>query len=168
MSANQKADSACNAQGDGMLTGHVLICLSHLRWDFVFQRPQHLMSRFAAMMPVYFVEEPIFEDDAAPELLHRWTAERVTVLVPRLPAGIPRTEAAQHQKKLLGEFLSRAGIVNPVLWFYTPMALEFVPGVPAGITIYDCMDELSAFKGASPNLRRFEAELLGRADIVFT
>jgi hypothetical protein len=36
-----------------------LICFSHLRWDFVFQRPQHLMSRFAAEMPVIYWEEPI-------------------------------------------------------------------------------------------------------------
>jgi UDP-galactopyranose mutase len=151
-----------------MLTDHVLICLSHLRWDFVFQRPQHLMSRFAAMMPVYFVEEPIFEGDSAPELLHRWTAERLTVLAPRLPASMPRTEAAWHQKRLLGEFLSRTGIVSPVLWFYTPMALEFASRVPDAVTIYDCMDELPAFKDASSDLRRFEAELLGRADIVFT
>ena len=27
--------------------GHTLVCFSHLRWNFVFQRPQHLMSRFA-------------------------------------------------------------------------------------------------------------------------
>jgi UDP-galactopyranose mutase len=157
-----------NSQETRALTDHALICLSHLRWDFVFQRPQHLMSRFAAMMPVYFVEEPIFEGDAAPELLHRRTAERLTVLVPRLPARMPSAEAARHQKKLLGEFLSRAGIVSPVLWFYTPMALEFIPEVPAAVVIYDCMDELSAFKDASSELRRFEAELLGRADIVFT
>src|SRR3954452_10306978 len=75
---------------ESTLTDHALICLSHLRWDFIFQRPQHLMSRFAAMMPVYFVEEPIFQGDAAPELLHRRTAERLTVLVPRLPAHMPQ------------------------------------------------------------------------------
>src|SRR3954471_23601946 len=168
MSANQKADSACNAQGDGMLIDHVLICLSHLRWDFIFQRPQHLMSRFAAMMPVYFVEEPIFQGDVAPELLHRRTAERLTVLVPRLPAHMPQSEAARQQKRLLEEFLSCAGIVSPVLWFYTPMALKFVPRVPVAVTIYDCMDELVAFKGAPPDLHRLEAELLDCADIVFT
>src|SRR3954453_17007350 len=76
--------------------------------------------------------------------------------------------AAWHQKRLFREFLSRAGIVSSVLWFYTPMALEFASGVPAVVTVYDCMDELSAFKDASPDLCRFEAELLACADIVFT
>ena len=103
------------------------------------------------MMPVYFVEEAIFEGDAAPEVLHQRTAERLTVLVAQTTVGVPQSEATRHQKRLLGEFLSRAGIVSPVLWFYTPMALEFIPEVPAAVVIYDCMDELSAFEAASPD-----------------
>ena len=45
-----------------------VVCLSHLRWDFVFQRPQHLLTRFARDRRVFFVEEPIFDDGAEPRL----------------------------------------------------------------------------------------------------
>ncbi len=44
----------------------LLICFSHLRWDFVFQRPQHLMTRFARTMRVIYLEEPV-TGGAAPE-----------------------------------------------------------------------------------------------------
>ena len=44
-----------------------LLCFSHLRWNFVFQRPQHLMSRFAREMNVIFWEEPVEIDAHLPE-----------------------------------------------------------------------------------------------------
>ena len=146
-----------------------LICLSHLRWGFVFQRPQHLMTRFAQTMPVYFVEEPAFEGDSPPSLACHQVAKNLTIIVPHMPSGLPYAEAVPEQKRLLADFFLRAGVGAPVLWFYTPAALEFADTLPAAaVTIYDCMDELSAFQGASAELNRLEAALLDRADVVFT
>jgi hypothetical protein len=42
-----------------------LLVHCHLRWDFVWQRPQQLLSRFAQHAPVLFVEEAVFADDLA-------------------------------------------------------------------------------------------------------
>jgi UDP-galactopyranose mutase len=151
-----------------LLRDHALICLSHLRWDLVFQRPQHLMTRFAQTMPVYFVEDPAFEGDSPPYLARRQVAKNLTVIVPHMPFGLPCADAASEQKRLLADFFLRAGVSAPVLWFYTPVALEFADALPAAVTIYDCMDELSAFQDASAELNRLEAALLDRADVLFT
>ena len=70
---------------DGSATSNIdLVCLSHLRWDFVYQRPQHLLSRFAKERRVFFVEEPIFDD----ERMRLDVSTRdcgVSVVVPHLP-----------------------------------------------------------------------------------
>jgi UDP-galactopyranose mutase len=134
----------------------------------VFQRPQHLMTRFAQTMPVYFVEEPAFEGDSPPYLACYQIAKNLTVITPHMPSDLPYTDAVPEQKRLLADFFLRAGVNTPVLWFYTPEALELANALPAAVTIYDCMDELSAFQGASAELNRLETALLDRADIVFT
>ncbi len=42
-----------------MANDHVdLVCVSHLWWDWVWQRPQHLLSRLAQQRSVLYVEEP--------------------------------------------------------------------------------------------------------------
>ena len=48
------------------------------------------------------------------------------------------------------------------------MMLPFSDHVPAACIVYDCMDELSAFKGAPPQLLEREQQLIARADLVFT
>jgi len=148
------------------MLGISLVCLSHLRCDFVFQRPQHLMTRFAKAMRVYFVEEPVYEDISSAFLSNAKPEPNLTVLVPHLPRGAPRPEAAQRQ--LLSHFLLGAGVTAPILWFYTPAALAFAAELPSSLVVYDCMDELSAFQGAAPELKAQETELLARADLVFT
>jgi len=127
------------------------------------------MTRFAQTMPVYFVEEPAFEGDSPPYLACYQVVKNLTVITPHMPSGLPCAEAAPEQKQLLADFFLRAGVSAPVLWFYTPEALRLADALPAAaVTIYDCMDELSAFQGASAELNRLEAALLDRADIVFT
>ncbi len=106
------------------LQNHSLLCLSHVRWDLVFQRPQHLMTRFARCMPVYFVEEPSFERDEEPSLIRYEVAENLTVLVPHITAGMSYGDAVRNEKKLLHEFCREAGLTAPILWFYTPEALR--------------------------------------------
>ncbi|HEX8645023.1 MAG TPA: UDP-galactopyranose mutase [Allosphingosinicella sp.] len=148
---------------------HGLICFSHLRWNFVFQRPQHLMSRFALERRVVFWEEP----EAAlpgcePALGVRTCAETgVVVVTPSLPEGMDEAEQERVLKSLLDGFL--AGEKGPfVRWYYTPMMLPFSRHIDAAATVYDCMDELANFRFAPPSLLALESELFDAADVVFT
>jgi UDP-galactopyranose mutase len=145
----------------------VLLCFSHLRWNFVYQRPQHLMSRFARTHHVLFIEEPIRNDTPEPWLEIR-EDEGVRVLVPRLPLHLSGADAEAAQRHLLDEHLAAERIENPILWYYTPMSLGFSDHLRGSLTVYDCMDELSAFHGAPPELIERERRLLDRADLVFT
>jgi UDP-galactopyranose mutase len=145
-----------------------LVCFSHLRWDFVYQRPQHLLSRCAQERRVFFIEEPIFGNGS----MRLDVQEReggVRVVVPHLPEGL-RSEIATTAvlKEMIRRLFSEQGIHEYVFWYYTPMALSFTRHFSPIATIYDCMDELSAFKGAHSKLADFEQELFKRADLVFT
>jgi glycosyltransferase involved in cell wall biosynthesis len=143
-----------------------LICFSHLRWDFVFQRPQHLLTRASKHYAVSFVEEPMYEVVAEPYL--RFKSENsVNVLVPVLPDSIRQDQVgiAAAQRSLLEPLLMRE---DYIAWYYTPMAITFTRHTSPALTVYDNMDELSAFRGAPPALLAHEAELLERADLVFT
>ncbi|WP_433926664.1 glycosyltransferase family 1 protein [Sorangium cellulosum] len=147
--------------------GPDLICLSHLRWNFVFQRPNHLMSRFAQEKRVYFVEEPVFQD-GPPRLEARHIEANLTVVVPHLTHGTEQEEGLAQQRRLLNSLVKEQDIRQPILWFYTPMSLPIAADVEPSLVVYDCMDELSAFRGAPPMLRERERELFARADLVFT
>lgn len=143
-----------------------LICLSHLRWDFVYQRPQHLLSRCARQRRVFFVEEPVFGPDAAHMELR--DSGGVTVAVPHLPEGLSESTTDLLQRSLLDDMIARQGIEPYVLWYYTPMARSFTRHLQPAAVVYDCMDELSAFKNPPPLLGARERELFRRADLVFT
>lgn len=145
-----------------------IICFSHLRWDFVHQRPQHLMSRFARDVKVYYVEEPVRDSAGEPLLEERVRLDGVHVIVPHIGAQRSPREAEQDQKALLDELILREQIEEPVLWYYTPMSMAYSSHMSAGLVVYDCMDELSAFLGAPSELIRHERQLLARADVVFT
>ncbi|HEX6373881.1 MAG TPA: glycosyltransferase family 1 protein [Longimicrobium sp.] len=143
-----------------------LLCFSHLRWNFVYQRPQHLMSRFARDRRVFYWEEPVHHD-AGPWLHVTHGDDGVTVIVPHLPALDP-AEAEAALRRLLDGWMADEGIGRFVTWFYTPMALGWAGHLDPLATVYDCMDELSAFLYAPPELLAREAELMRRADLVFT
>jgi UDP-galactopyranose mutase len=147
-----------------------LICFSHLRWDFVFQRPQHLMTRFAASRRVIYWEEPVsapLED--APSLdVKVCPKSGVVVVTPHLPDGFPDEARAKALAGLLDGLVAAEKIVRPIRWYYTPMMLGFSRHVEAATVVYDCMDELSHFKFAPPELRALERALLAEADVVFT
>ena len=143
-----------------------IVCLSHLRWDFVFQRPQHLMTRHARRRRVFFVEEPQL-DGGAPRLAMR--ADRgVQVVVPHLPHGLSQEDAAGELSALLEHALRQHAVRDPILWYYTPTGLASTARLRPSLVVYDCMDELSAFRGAPPGLLAEEARLLQRAHVVFT
>ena len=147
--------------------GTTILVLSHLRYDFVFQRPQQLMCRLARRHRVLFVEEPVRRD--GPPRLRSWQPTvNVQVLEPQTPLALPGFH--DEQLPMLRELLEPefARLDRPVLWFYTPMALPLTRELRPLARIYDCMDELSAFKGAPPELLTLETELLAVADVVFT
>lgn len=145
-----------------------MVCLSHLRWDFVYQRPQHLMSRSACERRVFFVEEPVF-GATAPRLEISQRDCGVLVVVPHLPEGLSDAEvAATEQALLLDELFLEYNISDYILWYYTPMAMAFTWHLEPLATVYDCMDELSAFRFAPQNLKQRETELMACADLVFT
>jgi UDP-galactopyranose mutase len=143
------------------------VVFSHLRWNFVFQRPQHLMTRCSGTNRVFYWEEPVFEAPAA-FVEVREVNRKLKVAVPHLPSGLTDAEINRVQKFLVQEFMAQQVIRDPVLWYYTPLALDFTRSIPGSAIVYDCMDELSAFRGAPVGLRAAEAELFSRADVVFT
>ena len=146
-----------------------LVVFSHLRWSFVYQRPQHLMSRLSRQHPVLFIEEPVH--DAGPARLDSsWQGRALEVLTPRtpLPAQGFDKEQALLLRPLLRKALQERGYRSPMAWLYTPMALPLARALDPVLWVYDCMDELSAFKGAPAELPERERELMGLADLVFT
>lgn len=146
-----------------------LIVFCHLRWGFVFQRPQHLLTRLARHFDIYFIEEPVFAE-GAPALMSATHQNGIEVLTPRTPIFAPGFHDDQLAvlKPLVEEFVAARGLVDPLVWLYTPMALPLVVDLEPRAVVYDCMDELASFKFAPPQLLAREAALMELADVVFT
>jgi UDP-galactopyranose mutase len=145
-----------------------LICFSHLRWDFVYQRPQHLMGRCAKQRRVIFWEEPVLVQPGKEELVLSQRQDHLTVATPHVSSEWTPDEINSVQREMLDCLMLERNIERHVSWYYTPMALKFSDHLRPLATVYDCMDELSAFKGASPLLRVMENNLFKLADLVFT
>lgn len=144
------------------------VCLSHLRWDFVYQRPQHLLSRFTGNGRVFFFEEPIFTD-AETHLKINEKTENLYVLVPHISyTDRDSKDVNEIQREMLENAISEHEISDYILWFYTPMAMNFAAHLKPSATVFDCMDELSAFKFAPPELLENERRVMEKADVVFT
>jgi glycosyltransferase involved in cell wall biosynthesis len=144
-----------------------IICFSHLRWDFVFQRPQHLLTRLSKNFRIFFIEEPILDADRDAYYTYHERGE-LQVVVPHLPKSLNADSVTRQLKNLLDNFMKGRELANYTFWYYTPMALEFSRKHQPELIVYDCMDELSAFKFAPQSLKELEKELLKKADIVFT
>ena len=147
-----------------------LLCFSHLRWDFVFQRPQHLMSRFAREMSVIYWEEPVdigANETAYLKVREVQDAPGVRIVVPHLPQGMPEDAREAVLKRLLDAHVAsiRGTLIS---WYYTPMMLPFSRHIETDVTVFDAMDELSKFKFAPTRLIELEQELIDRSDVVFT
>jgi UDP-galactopyranose mutase len=147
-----------------------LICFSHLRWNFVFQRPQHLMCRFSRTTDVIYWEEPIeigANESAFLQVREAEDAPNVRIVVPHLPAGMPDGAREAALERLLNAHVAsiRGSLIA---WYYTPMMLPFSRDIDADVTVFDAMDELSKFKFAPAHLLELEQELIDKADIVFT
>lgn len=145
-----------------------LVCFSHLPWNFVYQRPQHLLSRFTKKYTVFYVEECTYslEDDGYTMSV---TDENVTVVVPHLYKSVRGNHnEAERIEAIIRKLFKEQSIHTYLFWYYTPMALAYTADFEPIVTVYDCMDELSAFKFAPTNLKTYEDELFQKADIVFT
>ncbi len=145
-----------------------LVCFSHLRWDFVYQRPQHLMTRLSRTLNVLYVEEPVFDAADTDYYTPVSRSETLRTIVPHLQPGLSQAEITLRLKSLLQTVLRNETQGSYSFWYYTPMAYEFTSSFSPVLTVYDCMDELSAFDFAPPQLREMEQRLLAQADLVFT
>lgn len=137
-----------------------MVVFCHLRWEFVYQRPQHLISRMAKNFKILFVEEPISFSDGEEFSAHMIQVNRnLAVMQPKVRsiADIPR---------VLNQYI--ANNVVPMAWFYSASFVSILDFRTFETVIYDCMDELSLFKGAPQQLIDNERTLLSQADIVFT
>jgi len=150
------------------MTQTPVLCFSHLRWNYVFQRPNHLMSRCARERLVLFIEPPLF-DVSDPELEVIEIAPNLLRVVPhQIDDHSPAASQDAITNRLIRELCTRLGIKEAIHWFYTPMMLPVAEGLPHAQVVYDCMDELSLFLNAPPALREREQALMSRADVMFT
>lgn len=144
-----------------------VLCLSHLRWDFVYQRPQHVLGRCARTHRVVFVEEPVFDEGGA-RLDVSPRPEGVEVAVPHLPPGLSPEEVESVVRALVNGLVRERRMDRLLVWFYTPYALPYAADLGPELVVYDCMDHLASFRGAPATLREREEALLRWADVVFT
>lgn len=135
-----------------------MIVFCHLRWDFVYQRPQHLISRMAKNMKILLVEEP----------WHREHEEgsRLTVINENLSILQPNVASIEEITSILPEYVKDMKAATG--WFYSASFVPVLQDMQFDKIVYDCMDELSLFKGAPEKLIEQEKYLVAHADIIFT
>lgn len=149
--------SHSSKQTERMQISYDMIVFCHLRWDFVYQRPQHIISRLSETYNILVIEEPIHNEDGK-----LYKLENIN---PNLTILKPQVDSIAEIKTIL-EQLHIKNI--DFAWFYSPAFVDLLPYLKINTLIYDCMDELSQFKGASKELRAQENLLIQEADLVFT
>ena len=147
-----------------------LVVFCHLRWDFVFQRPQHLLSRMAKHRRVFLIEEPLIVESEEAKLDITQVSENLIVARPQFSSGAPGfgEEHMPKLRELTAQLLREHDVTRCISWFYTPLALPLLDQTPHDLVVYDCMDALDAFLHAPPLLKQREQELLAVADLAFT
>ncbi|TIT17794.1 MAG: glycosyltransferase family 1 protein, partial [Mesorhizobium sp.] len=146
----------------------ILICFSHLRWNFVYQRPQQILTLASKQQQLIYFEEPIFDDRRHPSMRVNHISSTIRIVTPLIPVGTSAARADAIQRRFVDQIIASAPHDRLTAWYYTPMALRFSDHLACDVCVYDCMDELSAFKDAPAELTQLEKALLQRADIVFT
>ena len=136
---------------------YIVFC--HLRWEFVFQRPQQVISRIAKDNTILFIEEPLFLPPGEAKSAHIYHVnDAITVFQPKV-------NTLEELKELLKGF---SKITAKVGWVYSPAFYPLLDSFQMNKVVYDCMDELTLFRGANPELVQQEKALLYEADVVFT
>jgi glycosyltransferase involved in cell wall biosynthesis len=176
-SRNGRSQQRASARPRKIRGDYPIIVHCHLCWDWVWQRPQQFMSRFSHKHRVLFIETLCPDENLVSPLVQLRRFEKwpnLTLLRLQFPAWrwndgewVDRERRRLVKEALRGPL--RGQFNHPVQWFYDPMAVRAFAGQMGEIAaVYDCMDELSQFKGAPPEIRKREAELLDVADVVFT
>ncbi|HLN54494.1 MAG TPA: glycosyltransferase family 1 protein [Bacteroidales bacterium] len=147
-----------------------VICFSHLRWNFVFQRPQHLLTRWARETRVFYFEEPVKSriDSNFLKTIYSSSEDNLTIITPHVREDMSEGEINQYLEESVNNLIKWYNVKDYLLWYLTPMAVEFSSHLKPSVIVYDSMDELSAFKGAHPSMLSNENILLKMADVVFT
>ena len=176
--AADTADSASaavsGAFGDGRESFPIIVHC-HLRWDFVWQRPQQIFSRLARNHRVLFIEDPVIAE-GEPRLAIDEPYPNLVRIVPQIPQHLAVNADKDAEiflpqiKKALDEHPLLAGrFEQPLHWFYSPMpAPGYMGQFNAVGVVYDCMDELANFRFAPPDIADRERFVMSRADVVFT
>lgn len=150
------------------MTPKNLICFSHLRWDFLLQRPQQLLLRFAEQSNIYYVENPVFDAKEEPYLCFGTRSETLWKMVPHLRPGLTSSQITRCMTQLIDGFLENANLEDWTFWYYTASALSFTKKYNPGLTVYDCMDEVSMFRRCPEDMSILEKKLVEKADLIFT
>lgn len=137
-----------------------IVVFSHLRWNFVYQRPQHILSRLAKKYKILFVEEPFYSNNQTDNC---FTIRQVS---PNLSVFNTHAESIESTTEILRQYLENQTIGTA--WFYSPAFVKALDAISFERVVFDCMDELTLFKHAPQVLIEQEKELIGRSDIVFT
>jgi beta-glucosidase/6-phospho-beta-glucosidase/beta-galactosidase len=153
-----------------------IVVFSHLRWGFVWQRPQQFLSRFAKRHNILFIEEPFFDlpEGAEPRIDYHRVMPNVTVVTPHCAGSWNRNpklpgKLREWAKEAIHHMNEDGDFERPLLWYYSPMDSAWSLGhIENRGVVYDCMDELSQFSGAPKQLVNNEARLIEHADVVFT
>jgi UDP-galactopyranose mutase len=124
------------------------------------------MSRFAKERRVYFFEEPVYDAPSQYNEIFDDPETGVCVVTPHIASDNRNDkESIRH---LLQIFMVSMNIEDHIAWYYTPLSLQFSDHLKSELVVYDCMDELSSFNFAPPELKEWEKQLFNKADIVFT
>lgn len=146
-----------------------LICFCHIPWNFVYQRPQHLLTRFSHYHRVFVIQEPVYnQPETGYEVQCDRENENLFIVSLKVSGEDTRKSGENAIKNMLNSLIEIYLVKEYMLWYYSPMALSYSDHLVPSLTIYDCMDELSAFKFAPPEIRQKETELFAKADVVFT
>ncbi|MBC8034888.1 MAG: glycosyltransferase family 1 protein [Chitinophagaceae bacterium] len=146
-----------------------IICFSHLRWNFVYQRPQHLLKRFAiARHRVFYVEEAICDSDNDFYEIKCDEQSGVQVVLMHISTAHDPSNGNEARRALVNALVKDMMIEEFMLWYYAPMAIEYTDHLEPRVIVYDCMDELSGFRFAPTKLKENERVLMNKADLVFT
>lgn len=145
-----------------------LLCFSPVKWEGVFQRPQHLMSHAAKKWRVFYIEDPIFDTDTkVPDYEVKELKKHTGLFVVsiRLPETSSKVDTKNAMHKLLGKLCAEYKINNFGTWYYSPMGIQYTYELYPRVVVYDCT---SPIRTAQPSLIDIENELISQSDLVFT
>lgn len=136
-----------------------MIVFCHLRWHFVYQRPQHIISRISKTMKTLFIEEPLYNNESK-------ESGNLIIINDMLHVLQPNVKDIESIAAIIPEYVKNKDI--PVGWFYSAIFCPLSECIDFETIVYDCMEELSLLKGSAKNVINQEKYLISNADIIFT